>query len=579
MWSDIHCDCDSSVEWFLVALSHGSLVWVTDGSHNPTLSPDLCGAGWIVKDTTTNKRWACSFCEVSPRANSYRAELLGLLSIHTFILALSKYFELLNKSTVNLRCDNKGALRTSSRTLVRIRPSSKCADILRCFRTVHNQLTDIHIHYAHVAAHMDDVLQWDDLTLEQQLNVQCDLLAKRAVTTAAHHFQEGHTFPITETLPLEQCAIYVNNHKLSSDISDPLRFECSKIQAKSFLCTRRGWTALQFDQVDWKSLDTALSSKTMGFRIWLAKQHSNFCASRVQMFRCKQSEDDKCPSCLLASENADHLCRCPNEERTQLLRDSTAELEKWMESNNNTHHELCYWIPKYIMCRGQVNFVDLGPMSPMIYAIAASQDAIGWRNFMEGRISTKITALQSKHLILTGSRLPVKSWSSRFISMLLHITHSQWIFRNFMLHDSAMGYLRLKEHTEAAIQIDSLMQHRPSSVPSECQFLLEFDVERLLAADIDTQHYWLAAMKAAIAAKQQQPSPTSQSQHKRSRPSNRYKAAATIRQIRQDINRSNTPADWITSPTSVSGLRTATPRPTPHWIQLALPSNKKRKPD
>ena len=579
MWSNIHFDFDASVDWFLMALSHGSLVWVTDGSHNPTLSPDLSGAGWIVKDITTNRQWACSFFEVSSHANSYRAELLGLLSIHTFILALSKYYVLLNKSTVELRCDNKGALRTSSRKLVRIRPSSKCADILRCFRSLHKQLNNVHIHYAHVAAHMDDVLQWDDLTIEQQLNVQCDLLAKKAVTMATKELQEGNQLPSTDQLPLEQCAIYIDNQKLSSDISNPLRFECSKIKAKNFLCSRRGWNTHQFDEVDWKSLDTALSSKTMGFRIWLAKQHSNFCASRVQLFRCRQSDDDKCPSCLLASENADHLCRCPNAERIQLLHDSTADLEKWMETNNNTHHELCYWIPKYIKCRGEVKFVDLGPMSPTMHAIAESQDRIGWRNFMEGRISTKITSLQRNHLILSNSRLPIKSWSSRFISMLLHITHSQWIFRNFMLHDNAMGYLRLKEHTDAAIQIDSLMQHKPSSIPPESQFLLEFDVERLLFSDIDTQHYWLAAMNAAVAAKQQQPPTLTQPQPIYLRPSNRYKAASTIRQIRQDINRSNTPAEWIISPHSVSGPSPATPRPTPHWIQLTLPSNKKRKPD
>ena len=197
---------------------------------------------------------------------------------------------------------------------------------------------------------------------------------------------------------------------------------------------------------------------------------------------------------------------------------------------------------------------------------------------MEGRISSKITSLQRKHLTLSGSRLPVKSWASKFISRLLHITHSQWIFRNFMLHDKVMGYLRLKEHTDAAIQIDSLMQHKPTSLPADSQFLLEFDTERLLSADIDTQQYWLFAMNAAIAAKQSQ-SPSNPLQHSGTRPTNRYKAALTILTIRQEINNTTIPASWITSPTAVSGPKPASPRPNPHWIQFALPSNKKRKPD
>ena len=237
---DLHCDFESSVEWFLSSLSHGSLVWVTDGSHSPTSSPNICGAGWIVKDVTTDRRWACSFYEVSESANSYRTELLGLLSIHMFVLALSKYFELLSQSTVKLCCDNKGALRTSSRKLIRIRPTSKCADILRCFRSLHHQLKNVHIHYAHVAAHMDDVLQWEDLTLDQQLNVQCDFLAKRAVSTASKVYQDGQALLSTHLLPLEQSAIFIDGHKLSSDISHPLWMECSRIQAKKFLCSSAG---------------------------------------------------------------------------------------------------------------------------------------------------------------------------------------------------------------------------------------------------------------------------------------------------------------------------------------------------
>lgn len=212
-----------------------------DGSYTPLSAPDISGAGWIVKDCSTNRRWACSFYEVSEHANSYRAELLGLYSIHdVFVLALSKYFELLNNTTVKLRCDNKGALRTSSWHHKRIQPTSKCADILCCLHTLHKKLRDIiHIHYAYGASHMDDILQWHDLTLEQQLNVQCDTLAKAAVTQAACTFHSGTPHPNTNMLPLEQCATFINNRKLPLDISHPpLRFECSKLKSKDFLCTQ-----------------------------------------------------------------------------------------------------------------------------------------------------------------------------------------------------------------------------------------------------------------------------------------------------------------------------------------------------
>ena len=180
-------------------------------------------------------------------------------------------------------------------------------------------------------------------------------------------------------------------------------------------------------------------------------------------------------------------------------------------------------------------------MSPTMMDLAISQDYIGWRNFMEGRVSSKISSIQRHHLMSSGSRMSPKRWMSSFISKILHITHSQWIFRNIMLHHKLAGYLRLKECTEAAIQMDSLMQAHPSSIPSESQFLLDFDTERLLCSDSDTQQYWIAAMQAALEVKTERLScypPHAQ----RGGPGPRHCGAILVLQIRQDINRQVTPS-------------------------------------
>ena len=197
---------------------------------------------------------------------------------------------------------------------------------------------------------------------------------------------------------------------------------------------------------------------------------------------------------------------------------------------------------------------------------------------MEGRISTKIYHLQRTHLVTTGSWMTPKRWVSTFISKILHITHSQWIFRNFMLHDKAAGYLRLKECTEATIQIDSLMQEHPSSIPADSHFLLEFDTERLHAADSDTQQYWIAAMQAALAAKNSD-TPSEDQPLRRYAHISRWKAAHSIAQIRRDIQNRVTPSTWVTSHSTIVGCSSVVHRPTPHALQLSFPSNKKFKPD
>lgn len=110
--------------------------------------------------------------------------------------------------------------------------------------------------------------------------VQCCHLAKKeAVTRVCHQLQTGAHPPSSGLLPMEQSTILVNGSKLTSDISESIRYECSRIKAKQSLCTRTHmnwtWTSDQFDEVSCETLDTVLLGKSPGYRIWLAKQHNS----------------------------------------------------------------------------------------------------------------------------------------------------------------------------------------------------------------------------------------------------------------------------------------------------------------
>jgi len=71
-----------------------------------------------------------SFFEVSPKAESYLAELLGLLAIHVLVAVIEQYFQL-GKSTATIACDNKGALFKSKEYRRRIPNGASQADIKR----------------------------------------------------------------------------------------------------------------------------------------------------------------------------------------------------------------------------------------------------------------------------------------------------------------------------------------------------------------------------------------------------------------------------------------------------------------
>ena len=87
-----------------------------------------------------------------------------------------------------------------------------------------------------------------------------------------------------------------------------------------------------------------------------------------------------------------------------------------------------------------------------------------------------------------------------FITRLIHISHSQWLFRNFTLHDRLHGYRNLKDRAEVALRIEILSHTDPDRIPEHSRFLLDIDTERLAKSDFDTQSYWVAAMEAACGA-------------------------------------------------------------------------------
>jgi hypothetical protein len=250
-------------------------------------------------------------------------------------------------------------------------------------------------------------------------------------------------------------ALFVWGNKITGYISSPLRFHANKEVARKYLatCKKDNWLNKRFDAVDWKHLDLAIKSKEDMYKIWRSKQHSGFCGTRVQVGRYSGEilPDKRCLNCG-RRETAAHLMLCPDESRTQLLIDTVNELTKWMAKDNITDPEILYWILKYILMRGEKPLSQMGFMSPQFKALATSQDLIGWRDFTEGHISTHFYVIQTFHLTMSNSYLNGEDWINQFISKILQLTHSQWIFRNISFHDKKNGYLRNKTANE-------LLQH------------------------------------------------------------------------------------------------------------------------
>jgi hypothetical protein len=102
---------------------------------------------------------------------------------------------------------------------------------------------------------------------------------------------------------------------------------------------------------------------------------------------------------------------CSDDDCTRLLVENVDEMTMWMSQDNKTDPEILYWIPKYILMRGDKPLSMMGFMSPQFKALGNSQDLIGWRDFTEGHISTNFYAIQTFHLAMSSSYLNEVDWT------------------------------------------------------------------------------------------------------------------------------------------------------------------------
>ena len=489
MWNDVS-NSGKDFRWVLSALEDGSGLWVTDGSYMRETREDVSGACWIFHCRKTGHKLVGTFYEESDQADSYRGERLGLLAIHLLLAAIVEYFGITVLHT-KICCDNEGGLYISSERRLRVKAGASQADIDRVARRISKRLPP-GIEYEWVSSHQDSKKAWNELSLEEQLNTECDMRAKGAVTGSLNL---APRVQLEQLLPLEPAAIKVGKSKQTSDPAVGIRAALERKEAERFYRQELGWPTVTFDCVHWDVLRTALESKGDPFRLWLSKQVNGFCGTQTMVAHWDKTRDGSCPDCG-TREDAAHLMKCPSLSRTTLLRDQVEDLVQWMDSHD-TAASVSFWVSKYILLRNARKLSSFLSLPDELKQFAAEQDAIGWREFTEGRISSELFRVQQNHIEKVQGQISPSRWNKDFITRVLHITQAQWIHRNSSLHQEGSGYLAQQERDLQAKDIERYLETDPKNIPEESKHLVEVDPDELINATTERRSYWLIAMKAA----------------------------------------------------------------------------------
>ena len=119
-----------------------------------------------------------------------------------------------------------------------------------------------------------------------------------------------------QLLPSDDTAVFVNTRKLIRYLAKAVQYGVGKDIACKCLTSQEGWTVKQLNEVNCDRLQIALGKELDGNKTWLAKQHTDFCGTSVQVgyYSDNPTGDESCPNCG-DKETAAHLCMCPNQDR------------------------------------------------------------------------------------------------------------------------------------------------------------------------------------------------------------------------------------------------------------------------
>ncbi len=206
-------------------------------------------------------------------------------------------------------------------------------------------------------------------------------------------------------------------------------------------------------------------------------------------------------------ETCSHILFCNHAGRVDALIKSIDLLKHWL-TEVDTNPELLDCIVEYAWGRGGITMTKIWYDKAHHYQLmAADQDAIGWRCFMEGMVCHRAQDIQTIYSTVKGSSIPPLQWTKGLVIKLLEATHGQWLYWCVQIHDNATGTGVMAHKEEILQEIERHLEFGTEDFLDEDQYLAEINLNDLESSSGEHQEHWLlticAAREASLLGRQQ----------------------------------------------------------------------------
>jgi ribonuclease HI len=492
LWENMVFDGDGS--WIGTGIAAGSLALAHDGSYMASESVHLCSAGVILFCTTTKQCLKASISERSDAASNYRGELLG--AVMAMLILRAALVSLDHRSPpTTLHCDNRGVIHHCNSPLTALKEKQKQADLIRLLKYL-GSTNRTRTTWEWVEGHAVDRKGRRHSSLPERLNDQADRLAKAALLSA---IAGGHV--MTGDFPFEVVKLEISGKRvrgsprLALDADWGYRYARKLFHEKDIVCRE------DFHLVWWEGMAETMSRYPKMYRVWMTKHVSGFCGNNVQQYYWNKGDHSpKCEFCGWEDEYTSHICRCEDPGRDCMFRISVGELTRWMTSTLGEPYTTST-VEGYLLGRGRVTMESCHHGTDTILLdVCRESDRLGWDSFIKGRITTLWLSVVAPHLSRGIRQILPRSWGRHFITKLHNVVHTQWIYRNSMIHFRSTDGLTIPEHHEILDQMEIYSLVDPDTLLPRHRTLLDVDFESLGSGPTSHRLLWMANMSSAMSA-------------------------------------------------------------------------------
>ena len=326
--------------------------------------------------------------------DSGRAELAGPL----LVMRVVKWLEERGKQLghIDMWLDNKEVVVGCERNEVSRLPSAVCQrnmdmwlELMELKKECKAELT-----VRYVKAHQDDEEEYENLSFQGKLNVDCDKAAKRATK----EIPEG-TNTIDELRRGVEAMVWTEQGGLTVD---PYAWFSEKV-AKEVVKKRLKMTDRIFEMVDWQGHGRALGSIGERYRPSIQKMIWDESPTMEKLRRDGKEDSGRCPLCGRLDE-AGHFLKCVKIQQEETVKVITGNLRAKLRARG-VNPILSTWMLE-VMSGKRPKKETLKPLGlhMRVSRVYDRQAAIGWENILNGRAAVGMEGLQDWWKEYKGTR-------------------------------------------------------------------------------------------------------------------------------------------------------------------------------